>query len=275
MNTYRCVKRYRDSAGKITGYLLEDESGGQIKAHPNDMKFLLSKSPSALIVNLKLTSDGRIIKNSIFEDKSIHSNETKAIPLNERRSQLQGHSILKIFIDAYRISRCLYLVDDLYAKEVREQVWDSALTLRTTDGLLYTFKIIANEKNSTYELVGMDKTITLNNKDEATSLIARSLASMPTTRRSPCVSKLLYESDDTKSKRNLKLITLGDRVICVGVSNKAITELQLPLYVDIITNLALYGCDKLKVIGCTPYQKRQVERAIVYNKLDCATRLTL
>ena len=74
----RCIKKYRDNNNVIVGYLLQDENGVVRNVSSQEVKYLLSNN-KLHIINLKLTSDNRIV-----DDKSY----TKTDNVKERLQKL-------------------------------------------------------------------------------------------------------------------------------------------------------------------------------------------
>lgn len=61
--TYRCIGKKRDSRGLVTEFLLEDKQGNRKVYQKKDLKSEI-KSGRIDVINLKLTSDGKLIDDN-------------------------------------------------------------------------------------------------------------------------------------------------------------------------------------------------------------------
>lgn len=75
MITVKCIQKFRNKNNQITGYKLQDCTGAVKDVTPEQLKNAI-RSNSVSVVNLKLTSDGKLIdsaKESITDDIEIVS----------------------------------------------------------------------------------------------------------------------------------------------------------------------------------------------------------
>lgn len=61
--TYRCIGKKRDSRGLVTEFWLQDKSGNRVIYTKKDLKSEI-KSGKIDVINLKLTSDGKLIDDN-------------------------------------------------------------------------------------------------------------------------------------------------------------------------------------------------------------------
>ena len=69
LNVY-CIEKIRNSAGSITEYVMSDESGNVCSFNRRGMMDLL-KSKSYNVMNLQLSSDGRIVDKAMKNEQQI------------------------------------------------------------------------------------------------------------------------------------------------------------------------------------------------------------
>ena len=65
-----CVEKYKDKNGNIIGYKLQDNNGVQLKFDADQVKKAIFLKQLE-VINLKLTSDGRLISTNILESNDI------------------------------------------------------------------------------------------------------------------------------------------------------------------------------------------------------------
>lgn len=96
MKTFRCVGRYREN-GKIIGYEIKDEFGNTRTVKANMLKNAI-RNQEALVLNLLLTSDGRLIPK-VESDNT--KNNAKIVSL----TYVRGNALLKELLKALDISK--------------------------------------------------------------------------------------------------------------------------------------------------------------------------
>lgn len=65
-----CVEKYKDKNGNIIGYKLQDNNGRQLRFDAGQVKQAIFLNQLE-VINLKLTSDGRLISTNILENNDI------------------------------------------------------------------------------------------------------------------------------------------------------------------------------------------------------------
>lgn len=70
MITCRCIKKFRDRNGAIKGYRLQDNQGTCLDVKPDQLKMAIF-SKQLDVINLKLTTDSRLIDKQEESDKNI------------------------------------------------------------------------------------------------------------------------------------------------------------------------------------------------------------
>lgn len=71
----RAIKKYHDAKGILIGYTIQDENGQTMDVHKDQLKQAVA-SGQCEVVNMTLTSDGRLIGKASKEKKPRQSNKT-------------------------------------------------------------------------------------------------------------------------------------------------------------------------------------------------------
>ena len=98
MITLKCIGRYKEN-GRIVGYQLADEHGNTRIVRSNKLKNAIARG-EALVVNLTLTSDGRLIQR--LESKPKTANDRNFVILD--MYQIKGSEMLETILGAIEVS---------------------------------------------------------------------------------------------------------------------------------------------------------------------------
>lgn len=103
MRTFKCVGRYKHG-NKITGYKLVDEAGNVREVNSSSLKNAI-KAGEAVIVNLTLSTDGRLIPRVESVETVNNSNKDeqekgKVVSFSALRDQLKGGALLKTLFNS-------------------------------------------------------------------------------------------------------------------------------------------------------------------------------
>lgn len=102
-----CITRFRDKSGKITGYRVSNANGNIKDVTAEDLKNAL-RSGNVLVMNLRLTTDGRIIPTVSYSDSSnsgcngnSKESNAKLVNFEAARNKYESDNLLRAFKLAY------------------------------------------------------------------------------------------------------------------------------------------------------------------------------
>lgn len=147
MNNLRCIARFRDKYGKITGYRLSDSNGNVRDMGANELKKILGDG-DAIVLNLSLTADNRLIPNvpslkstarkveapedALYKSKPTmtYNKEDSEVPkilnFSENRVKLVGEKLVSILVEEYEENIPQCLIRRIGYKESEDQLYVEA-----------------------------------------------------------------------------------------------------------------------------------------------------
>lgn len=281
MKTFKCIGRYKNG-NKIVGYRIADESGQVREVSSGKLKDAI-KSGEALVLNLTLSTDGRLIPkaDTIVKPSEQESNitgspsGTKVINFAAALEQSKGGTLLKHMLSAFdkvetnaRIVECGY--------EYYKRRSEAYFYLETSGKMELEFNLIQDDDKSgyiirtpinEYDAEGLDG-VEYQLIEDIIKVCNRYESQIRTLNEHGLVglesrTKLAKDFKLVKPTDMFNLVTAANNVVLLGIKDTSASEITIPDFVTVISANAFDLCSGLTKIVCEEYYQYRLVKDII------------